>query len=52
LFLLPGVVSDLFALVLLALPLNVGREFAPHTAGPGRFGHRGKAIDGEYHRVD
>jgi UPF0716 protein FxsA len=52
LFLLPGVISDLFALVLLALPLNVGREFAPHTAGSGRFGHRGKAIDGEYRRVD
>ncbi|MEO8305536.1 MAG: FxsA family protein [Betaproteobacteria bacterium] len=46
LFLLPGVISDLFALVLLALPLNVGREFAPHTAGGG------KPIDGEFHRVD
>ena len=52
LFLLPGVISDLFALVLLALPLNVGREFAPHTAGGGQFGGRGKPIDGEFHRVE
>lgn len=52
LFLLPGVISDLFALVLLALPLNVGREFAPHTVGGSRFGGRSKAIDGEFHRVE
>jgi UPF0716 protein FxsA len=52
LFLLPGVVSDLIALVLLALPLNLGREFAPHTASAGRFRGSGKAIDGEYRRLD
>ena len=44
LFLLPGVFSDLIALVLLALPLNVGREFAPHTAG-GRSIRRPRQVD-------
>ena len=52
LFMLPGILSDLIALVLLALPINVGREFAPHTVGPGRYPASRKAIDGEYHRVD
>ena len=52
LFLLPGVVSDLIALVLLALPLNLGRDFAPSHASAGRSGRTGKAIDGEFHRVD
>src|SRR4029453_2359507 len=32
LFLLPGVVSDLMALVLLALPLNLGRALEPQSA--------------------
>ena len=52
LFLLPGILSDLLALVLLALPLNLGRDFAPRTAAAGQFGSRGKAIDGEFRRVD
>ena len=52
LFMLPGVLSDLLALLLLALPLNLGREFAPHAVPAGRFRASGKAIDGEYHRVD
>jgi UPF0716 protein FxsA len=46
LFLLPGVLSDLVALLLLAFPLNLGREFAPRTVAAG------KAIDGEFHRVE
>ena len=49
LFLLPGVLSDLIALVLLALPLNLGRDLAPRAAAAGQFG---KAIDGEFRRVD
>ena len=52
LFLIPGVVSDLIALILLALPLNLGREFAPRTAPAGPFGRPGKAIDGKFRRVD
>jgi len=52
LFLLPGVLSDLIALVLLALPLNLGREFAPRAAAAGQFGGRGNAIDGEFRRLE
>ena len=49
LFLLPGVVSDLLALVLLALPLNVGRDLEPQVAHSYRRG-RGKSFDGDYRR--
>ena len=52
LFLLPGILSDLIALVLLALPLNLGRDFAPRTAAAGQFGSGAKAIDGEFRRID
>ena len=52
LFMLPGVLSDLIALLLLAFPLNLGREFAPRAVAAGQFGASGKAIDGEYHRVE
>jgi UPF0716 protein FxsA len=48
LFLLPGVLSDLIALVLLALPLNVGRERIAHP----RRRTRGDALDGEYRRIE
>jgi UPF0716 protein FxsA len=50
LFLLPGIVSDLMALLLLALPLNVGRglEAAAHPRQRSRMG----AIDGDYRRLD
>jgi UPF0716 protein FxsA len=50
LFLLPGIVSDLFALLLLALPLNVGNAFGPRPATAGRA--RGRDFDGDYRRVD
>jgi UPF0716 protein FxsA len=53
LFMLPGVLSDLIALVLLALPINVGPEFAPHAAGAaGRYRRSRKTIDGDYRRID
>ncbi len=52
LFLLPGILSDLFALVLLALPLNLGRDLTPRAATAGQFGSSGKAIDGEFRRVE
>ena len=52
LFLLPGILSDVMALVLLALPLNLGRDFAPRTATAGNSGGGRKAIDGEFRRVD
>jgi len=49
LFLLPGVVSDLLALVLLALPLNVGRDLEPQVVHSYRREH-GKSFDGDYRR--
>lgn len=52
LLLLPGVISDLFAVLLLALPLNVGRGPAPVSAGSAQVPRRPAAIDGEYHRLD
>ena len=51
LLLLPGVISDLIALVLLALPLNVGqREHAPGVAGTAP--PRRTTLDGEFRRLD
>lgn len=52
LLLLPGVVSDAFALMLLLLPLNIGGG-NPLPAHAGRTSaRRGDAIDGEFRRVD
>jgi UPF0716 protein FxsA len=51
LFVLPGVLSDLLALALLALPLNVGRELEPQAAHPYRRA-RSDAYDGEFRRLD
>ena len=51
LFILPGVVSDLMALVLLALPLNVGRGLERQSARPYRR-RRPSAFDGESRRLD
>jgi UPF0716 protein FxsA len=50
LLILPGIVSDLIALLLLALPLNVGGAFAPQAAG--RHGRDYDAGDGDYRRID
>ena len=50
LLLLPGVISDVMALVLLALPLNIGhRDHVPHAAG---FGRSRAPFEGEYRRVE
>jgi UPF0716 protein FxsA len=46
LLLLPGVVSDVLALALLALPLNVGRSGYAQRAAAGRA-----PIEGEYRRM-
>ena len=48
LLILPGIVSDLMALVLLALPLNVGHRFEPQPQYAGRMPR--DAIDGDYRR--
>jgi UPF0716 protein FxsA len=54
LLMLPGIASDIVALVLLALPLNVGRSYEPLAAGAGRAARRRNfdAIDGDYRRID
>ena len=51
LLILPGLLSDVIALMLLALPLNIGRSFEPQPAAAGRW-QQGEfdAIDGDYRR--
>lgn len=51
LLILPGIVSDLIALALLLLPLNLGGSFAPQPAGVG-YGTRRETLDGDYRPVD
>lgn len=50
LLLLPGVVSDVMALLLLALPLNVGRGYGRHTVAASARGTG--TIEGDFRRVD
>lgn len=55
LLMLPGLVSDLIALTLLALPLNVGNTFGPQPAAAGRWrtpNGTADAIDGDFRRLD
>ncbi|HTS21899.1 MAG TPA: FxsA family protein [Casimicrobiaceae bacterium] len=47
LLILPGIVSDLMALLLLMLPINIGPSFATQSAWIGR-----KPIDADYRRND
>ena len=49
LFILPGVLSDLMALVLLALPLNVGHNLEPQSA-PSYRRARSRIFDGKARR--
>lgn len=48
LFILPGVMSDVMALLLLAFPLNVGRTYEAQPIG----GSRGRPIDGDFTRLE
>ena len=52
LLILPGVLSDLLAILLLMLPINVGPPLAPQTIGAGFGIRRRDALDGDYRRVD
>ncbi len=47
LLIVPGIVSDLMALTLLLLPLNIGASFAPMSAGTVR-----RPLEGDFRRVD
>lgn len=52
LLMLPGVMSDVLAVMLLLLPINHGR-YGPQPAMAGRAHLRGReAIDGDYRRLD
>ena len=51
LLILPGVVSDLIALLLLLLPINLGAPFATQPASFGR-GFRRDPLKGDFRRVD
>jgi len=48
LLIVPGVLSDVIALVLLALPINVGNPFAMQTVPNGQR----NAFNGDYRRLD
>jgi UPF0716 protein FxsA len=52
LLILPGIISDLIALLLLLLPINVGVPLAAQSAGPSGMGRSfGRdAIEGEFRR--
>jgi UPF0716 protein FxsA len=51
LLILPGITSDLIALLLLLLPINLGAPFSPLPAGIGRsFGR--ETLEGDYRRLD
>jgi UPF0716 protein FxsA len=55
LLIIPGVVTDLVALMLLALPLNVGHGYRPQPASAGRWPRQGSnfdSLDGDFRRVD
>jgi UPF0716 family protein affecting phage T7 exclusion len=47
---LPGIVSDLLALVLLAFPINTGPRFGAHAMATSPLG--GDTITGEYRRIE
>ena len=54
LLLMPGIASDLIALALLLLPINLGSRFGPQPAAAGRTraGGGADAIEGTFRRVD
>ena len=51
LLILPGVISDVIALLLLLLPINLGAPFATQSAGIGRVFGR-ETIEGDYRRTE
>lgn len=51
LLILPGIVSDVIALLLLLLPINLGSPLATQPAGV-RRGFARDSLEGDFHRVD
>jgi len=52
LLILPGILSDVMAIALLALRFNLGPQYASRAAGSGDFRRGHKSIDGDYRRLD
>ena len=54
LLILPGVLSDILALLLLSLPINQRGGFGPQPIPAGRSPHRrsGDTVDGDYRRIE
>jgi UPF0716 protein FxsA len=54
LLILPGVLSDILALLLLSLPINQRGGFGPQPIPAGRFTYRRSSatVDGDYRRLD
>ena len=52
LLIIPGILSDVMALALLALRFNLGPQYASRAAGAGDFRRGRKSIDGDYRRLD
>jgi UPF0716 protein FxsA len=51
LLILPGIVSDVIALLLLLLPINLGAPLAPQPAGMGR-GFVREPLEGDFRTLD
>jgi len=52
LLIIPGILSDVMALALLALRFNLGPQYASRAVGGGDFRRARKSIDGDYRRLD
>jgi UPF0716 protein FxsA len=54
LLLVPGILTDAIALILLALPINQRGEFDPQpvTAGRGAYRRERRTLDGDYRRIE
>jgi len=54
LLVVPGILTDVVALVLLALPINQRGAFDPQpvTAGRGEYDRNRRTLEGDYRRID
>ena len=52
LLIVPGIMSDLLALLLLLLPINQRGRFGDAEPVPAARGYRGRALEGDYRRLD
>jgi UPF0716 protein FxsA len=52
LLIVPGVLTDVLGLLLLLLPINQRGRFGDAEPVPAGRGYRGRALDGDYRRLD